>query len=158
MDQIIIDQIAPKEVQALAFYALWHKPHIYISNITYIGLWHGRDIHFGNNISHSHAKTRRSWKPNVQNKRLWSDALDRWVPFSVTTSTLKAIDGVGGLDNYLLALDKTLYEESNYITKVRQEVGTALYRKGELPAFLCKRLGYHKNPPPPESVSSNDTK
>lgn len=33
---------------------------------------------FGNTISFSHRKTRRTWKPNVQLKSLWSETLDRW--------------------------------------------------------------------------------
>jgi ribosomal protein L28 len=85
--------------------------------------------------------------PNVQNKRLWSDALDRWVPFKVTTAAIKAVDYYGGVDNYLLALDDRLVDPSNYITKVRREISTALFLKGELPEKMVKHLGYDKNPP-----------
>jgi hypothetical protein len=34
-----------------------------------------QDIGFGNKVSHSERKSRRSWKPNVQSKRLWSELL-----------------------------------------------------------------------------------
>lgn len=29
----------------------------------------GKSVHFGNNVSHSHKKTRRKWKPNVKSVR-----------------------------------------------------------------------------------------
>lgn len=57
---------------------------------------------FGNMISHSVRHSRRFWKPNVQRKRLWSDALGIRIRLHVTTSVLKTIDLYGGLDNYLL--------------------------------------------------------
>lgn len=47
-------------------------------------------------------KTRRSWKPNVLNRRLWSNSLKTFVQVRVTTRTLRTIDKLGGLDNYLL--------------------------------------------------------
>ena len=53
-------------------------------------------------MSHSERKTRRSWKPNVHKKRLWSEELSEHVQFNVTCYALKCIDKAGGLDNYLL--------------------------------------------------------
>lgn len=47
-------------------------------------------------------KTRRSWHPNIQSKRLWSDALRRFVRVKVQARVLRTIDKVGGLDAYLL--------------------------------------------------------
>ena len=29
----------------------------------------GKGAHYGNNVSHSHLKTKRSWKPNIQRVR-----------------------------------------------------------------------------------------
>lgn len=57
---------------------------------------------FGNKVSHSQRKTRRQWKPNVQRKRLWSQILQCWLRFNVTTHALKCIDRKGGIDEYLL--------------------------------------------------------
>jgi large subunit ribosomal protein L28 len=48
-------------------------------------------------------RTRRCWKPNNQKKRLYSEALDDWVKFDVTTAALRLIDRAGGVDNYMLA-------------------------------------------------------
>ncbi len=47
-------------------------------------------------------KTRRYWRPNVQNKRLWSNALRKFVKTRVTARVLRTIDKCGGLDEYLL--------------------------------------------------------
>lgn len=66
------------------------------------GLYGGKHVIFGNNVSHSVRRTRRKWNPNVQSKKLWSDALGRWVKLRVTTYVLRSIDKFGGLDNYLL--------------------------------------------------------
>jgi ribosomal protein L28 len=47
-------------------------------------------------------RTRRDWKPNVQYKYLFSEALQTQVKVCVTTLALKRIDRAGGLDMYLL--------------------------------------------------------
>ena len=44
----------------------------------------------------------RSWGVNVHRKRIWSDALDKFVRLKVQIRVLKTIDKVGGLDNYIL--------------------------------------------------------
>ena len=55
----------------------------------------------GNNVPESNQKTRRAWLPNVQNKRLYSAALDEQIPLKVTTAELRVIDKLGGLDEYV---------------------------------------------------------
>lgn len=72
------------------------------SNRSRRGLYDGKDIRFGNNVSHSERKTRRSFKPNVFIKRVYSEVLDEMVRFHLTAAALRSIDKVGGLDNYLL--------------------------------------------------------
>lgn len=64
----------------------------------------------GNNVPESHQKTRRTWLPNIQQKTLYSAALDAKLRIKVTASTLRTIDKVGGLDQYLLksSLDPVL--------------------------------------------------
>lgn len=111
------------------------------------GLYHGKDIRFGHSISHSHTRTKRSWHPNVQNKRVWSDALDDWVRFKITTRALKEVDNVGGIDNYILSLDERSVADSNYITKVRKMIAGTLFHQGLLAEKAIKRLGYDKTPP-----------
>jgi ribosomal protein L28 len=123
------------------------------SNRAKEGLYHGKDVRSGNSISHSHHKTKRKWHPNVQNKRVWSDALDDWVRFKMTTTAMKAIDDYGGIDNYVLSLDEPSVADSRYITKMRGIIATNLYHQGGLSEKLIKKMGYHKAPPPvPEPV------
>lgn len=40
---------------------------------------------------HLSPRTRRTWKPNVQNKRLYSEILDEMVPLKVTTYALRYV-------------------------------------------------------------------
>lgn len=48
-------------------------------------------------------RARRSWKPNVQNKRFFSDMLQRFLKFRMTTSVIKEVKRMpGGIDQYLL--------------------------------------------------------
>lgn len=67
------------------------------------GLYGSARILFGHNVSEKHnVKTHRVWRPNVQRRRLWSDALRCFVQTRVTTRVLRTIDKCGGLDEYLL--------------------------------------------------------
>jgi large subunit ribosomal protein L28 len=87
------------------------------------GLFHGKMRQSGNNVPFSKQKTKRTWLPNVQQKRLHSEALGENVRLKLTTRALKTIKKVcfnvcfftrrfltgsipvqyGGLDNYLLS-------------------------------------------------------
>jgi len=72
------------------------------SNRSRRGVYDGKDIRTGNNLSFSMKHTKRTFKPNVFIKRLYSEILDEMVRFHLTTSTLRSIDKCGGLDNYIL--------------------------------------------------------
>lgn len=72
------------------------------SNRSKRGLYDGKDIRTGNNLSFSMRHTKRTFKPNVFIKKVYSEILDEMVRFHLTTSTLRTIDKCGGLDNYLL--------------------------------------------------------
>jgi ribosomal protein L28 len=103
---------------------------------------------FGHSISHSHTRSKRQWGPNVQDKRVWSDALDDWVSFKMTTAAMKASDNVGGIDNYIMSLENSAVERSNYLIKIRGLIGSRLYHRGLLHNSIIKHLGYDKVPPP----------
>jgi large subunit ribosomal protein L28 len=76
--------------------ARWYKQ----SNF---GLFGGQRIRFGNNVSsETEIKTRRRWRPNIQHKRLWSIALNKYVQVKVSTRVLRTIDKCGGIDEYLM--------------------------------------------------------
>ena len=72
------------------------------SNRSRRGLYDGKDIRSGNNVSFSMKATKRTFKPNVFVKRVYSSVLDSMIQFHLTTSTLRSIDKAGGLDHYLL--------------------------------------------------------
>ncbi len=66
------------------------------------GLFAGKTKQYGNNVPHSKHKTRRTWLPNVQTKRLYSETLNEKIKTKVTTHALKTVDKFGGLDGYLM--------------------------------------------------------
>ncbi|XVE57867.1 hypothetical protein DITRI_Ditri04bG0124900 [Diplodiscus trichospermus] len=71
-------------------------------------LYAGRHIQFDNRISEDGGNKSKSWKPNIQKKRLFSYILDRHIRAKVTTHALLCIDKAGGIDEYML---KTLYHK-----------------------------------------------
>jgi large subunit ribosomal protein L28 len=56
-----------------------------------LGLFHGKSKQYGNNVPFSKKKTRRTWLPNIQNKRIESAALGRHVEVKLTTRALRTI-------------------------------------------------------------------
>lgn len=50
---------------------------------------------FGNNVSHSHRRTRRRFDVNVQSKRYWVPSLGRRVTLRVSPRGIRTIDRVG---------------------------------------------------------------
>jgi large subunit ribosomal protein L28 len=86
------------------------------SNRSRRGLYDGKDIRSGNNVSFSMKATKRKFKPNVLIKRVYSEILDDMVKFHLTASTLRSIDKAGGLDNYLMNKDD-ITEGEGYDTK-----------------------------------------
>lgn len=86
----------PSEIPAYPYPAQWYKQ-------ADRGLYGGQRIQFGNNVGEdSGTKTRRSWAVNVFHKRLFSKALNRFIQVKVSSRTLRTIEKVGGLDEYLL--------------------------------------------------------
>jgi large subunit ribosomal protein L28 len=67
------------------------------------GLYGGKKITYGNNVGDKiEVKTRRSFKPNIFTRRIYSKALERTVQLRVSSRVLRTIDKLGGVDNYLL--------------------------------------------------------
>ena len=50
---------------------------------------------FGNDVSHSHRRTRRRWDPNVQRRRYWLPGEGRTVRLRVSTTGIRIIDRDG---------------------------------------------------------------
>ena len=45
----------------------------------------------GNNVSHSHHKTKRKFSPNLKTKRFWSEQEGRWITLKVSAAGMKTI-------------------------------------------------------------------
>jgi large subunit ribosomal protein L28 len=76
------------------------------------GLYGEQRIRFGNNVSvKGKNKSRRSWRPNIMFKRIFSKALNRHVQVRVSARVLRTIDKLGGLDEYLLGEKETRIRE-----------------------------------------------
>ncbi|MEO7563935.1 MAG: 50S ribosomal protein L28 [Sphingomicrobium sp.] len=74
----------------------------------------------GNNVSHANNKTKRTFLPNLQNVTLMSESLEKSVKLRVSTSGLRSVEHVGGLDNWLL---KTKDDKlSLRVRKLKREV------------------------------------
>lgn len=67
----------------------------------------GKAVMTGNNVSHAENRTRRRFLPNIQETRLYSEALDRWVAVKVTTNGLRTVEHKGGFDAFLINTAKT---------------------------------------------------
>lgn len=63
----------------------------------------GKGVQAGNNVSHANNKTRRRFLPNIQERRLFSEALGRSIRLRIATNTLRTIEKRGGLDAFLLS-------------------------------------------------------
>jgi large subunit ribosomal protein L28 len=110
-----------------------------------LGLFHGKTKQYGNNVPFSKKKTRRSWLPNIQSKRLYSDALGETVRVKLSTRAIKTIRKVrrlfvvitswrihlvqyGGIDQYVLKTKSDLLGWEGM--RLRVAVREAQERKG----------------------------
>ncbi len=55
-----------------------------------------------NLVSHSNIKTKSTAQPNIQKKRLFSQALGQMVTLRIAASTIRDMEHTGGLDKYIL--------------------------------------------------------
>ena len=49
----------------------------------------------GNNVSHANNRTKRRFLPNLQYRRFWVEAENRWVSLRVSQAGLRTIDRKG---------------------------------------------------------------
>jgi large subunit ribosomal protein L28 len=55
----------------------------------------GKRVITGNNVSHSHKKTRRTFRPNLFKKKYFLADENRWIHLIVSTSGMKIIQKKG---------------------------------------------------------------
>ena len=64
----------------------------------------------GNNVSHSHIRTKRRFYPNLQTKRFYIAEEDRWITLKVSANGLRTINKKGILDALKDAKQKGFYK------------------------------------------------
>lgn len=79
----------------------------------------GESLQFGNKVSHSNRKSRRTFLPNLHNVTLHSDSLGANFSLRIKTKTLRTIMKHGGLDNFLTAYRSEL---SGFAEKLKQKI------------------------------------
>ncbi len=62
----------------------------------------GKGVVVKNLVSHSNVKTKSVALPNVQQKRMFSRALNQMVSLKISTHAIRSVEHVGGFDVYLL--------------------------------------------------------
>ena len=72
-----------------------------------------------NKVSHSNIKTKSRAFPNVQQKRMFSRALNEQVGLKVATSTIRDMEHAGGFDGFLLKQDDSLLSKKALRVKTR---------------------------------------
>ena len=61
----------------------------------------GKGVLSGNNVSHAKNRTKRKFLPNLNNISLSSDTLGKSFQLRISTSALRTVNKVGGLDLFL---------------------------------------------------------
>ena len=64
----------------------------------------GKVAMVGNNVSHSHIRTKRKFSPNLRTKRFWSEEENRWITLKVSAAGIKTINKKGA--RHFHALDE----------------------------------------------------
>jgi large subunit ribosomal protein L28 len=77
-----------------------------------------------NLVSHSNIKTKSTAQPNIQKKRLFSQALGEMVTLRIATSAIRDMEHTGGLDQYILKSkdDKISKRASTIKARIRSKL------------------------------------
>jgi large subunit ribosomal protein L28 len=57
----------------------------------------------GNNVSHANNRTRRTFNPNIHERRFWVASENRWIKLRISANGLRTIDK-NGIDSVLAAM------------------------------------------------------
>ncbi len=55
----------------------------------------GKGVLVGHRVSHSNVKTKHRFLPNLQKKRFWSTAMNKFVTLKVSVAAIRTIDKIG---------------------------------------------------------------
>tara|TARA_B100001013_G_C24589685_1_gene434241 strand:+ start:57 stop:389 length:333 start_codon:yes stop_codon:yes gene_type:complete len=91
----------------------------------------GIKISFGNNVSHAHNKTRRTFVPNIQKKNTYSESLDKMIKLNLSTKAIRSIEFAGGLDKYILSIpnDRLSNKALKFKTAIKKKIGLTIEKK-----------------------------
>ena len=79
-----------------------------------------------NLVSHSNIKTKSIAQPNIQKKRLFSQALGQLVSLRVATSAIRDMEHIGGLDKFILNQKEGLSKRALAVkSRIRQKMAGA---------------------------------
>jgi large subunit ribosomal protein L28 len=101
----------------------------------------GKDIQFGNNVSHSKRKTRRKFLPNLQNSIFTSEYIGK-VSVKITISTIRTIEKKGGIDNFLVYTNPV--KLSTQAIALRKRIRDRLKKLNKLEEFLSYKYDSEK--------------
>ncbi len=62
----------------------------------------GKSFQTGNNVSHAKNRTKRRFKPNLQNISFTSEVLGQTFQMKVAVSTIRTVEKKGGIDEFLI--------------------------------------------------------
>jgi large subunit ribosomal protein L28 len=83
----------------------------------------GKAVLTGNNVSHAKNRTRRVFRPNLNDVTLSSDTLGRSFKFRISAAALRTVDHRGGLDAFMAKSKDT--ELSPAALKVKKDIKKA---------------------------------
>lgn len=77
-----------------------------------------------NLVSHSNIKTKSISQPNIQKKRVFSQALGQLVTLRMATSALRDMEHMGGLDKFILGQNESKLSKRALAikTRIRQKI------------------------------------
>lgn len=81
----------------------------------------------GNNVSHAQNKTKRRFMPNLQEIRLFSESLGRYVKLRLSVQGLRTVEHNGGLDAFLLKTSNSKLDKD--MKKLKSQVEAASEKK-----------------------------
>jgi large subunit ribosomal protein L28 len=111
----------------------------------------GTGVMSGNNISHSHRKTRRRFLPNLHELTFKSDALGVNITLRITPSTLRTVNKYGNIDAFLV--NTRVAKLTDEAKKLRNRVVKALEKKGQLDIVKIKRKVSKKKDTPSKKAT-----
>ena len=85
----------------------------------------GKGVMSGHNVSHAQNKTKRKFLPNIQDTRLYSEALQTWVSIRMSNHGMRTVEHKGGLDAYLKSTAKTKLDPALRTYKSQLEAAAA---------------------------------